>query len=42
MDFFLPPVSFYVKPCSVMYWVFFYGEKTDTKFNAENVLFLLF
>lgn len=42
MDFFLPPVSFYVKPCSVMYWVFFYGEKTDMKFNAENVLFLLF
>lgn len=42
MDFFLPPVSFYVKPSSVMIWVFCYGDKTDAKFLADDVLFLLF
>lgn len=42
MDFFLPPVSFYVKPHSVMIWVFCYGDKTDGKFLADDVLFLLF
>lgn len=42
MDSFLPLVSFYVKPCSVMYWIFPYGEKTDTEFHTDNVLFLLF
>lgn len=41
-DFFLPPVSFCVKPRSVKICVFCYRDKTDVKFLADDVLFLLF